>query len=519
MTRSRSTGIVLLRIGALAATLVVLAAAPASAAVIASSESGFEGGPALARDGRVVIGERRQGDGAPRGSGARRVLGIDPRTHAFRELAAFSAPSGQRSGDARRVLSLAGTGGIVTASLDTILELGGSEPGQGFTSAATTTTTVLPTLTALTSCGPFGAPPQLDAAGGEDFVATLGDECGAEAPTVRLRSAHGTIAIAAVSGPADTFRTPDVVALHATGPMVAWVEVRRPVGAPIAPTLVVARGATGEILLRTALDGLPAQLGLAADGTVVLSLRSDVSCSLRAVSPAAPTVRRLRLPVAGGLCPSPTVAPRGQGTIAVVGGRIVYRAVSGYGVTDLWGATHALGEVGERPTIAGAIAFDGRTVFAVRSGCDGDRLLALDADVAAGGTPPSPLRTKAPCVIQRSGPATLRVARDGHVSVGLRCESGCLGTLRLVQQRSGHRERLVAGAGFARSGRGVVVRRLRIARYARALAGCRGGLRVQAVLWPFAEHSRGLGSYRVLSRARCHRGGGPAFAAAHEPQP
>jgi hypothetical protein len=131
MTRSRSTGILLLRIGALAATLVVLAAAPASAAVIASSESGFEGGPALARDGRVVIGERRQGDGAPRGSGARRVLGIDPRTHAFRELAAFSAPSGQRSGDARRVLSLAGTGGIVTASLDTILELRRIRAGAG----------------------------------------------------------------------------------------------------------------------------------------------------------------------------------------------------------------------------------------------------------------------------------------------------------------------------------------------------------------------------------------------------
>lgn len=518
MTPSRSTGC----FGALAAALVVLATAASSqarATVIAASAAGFEGGPALARDGRVVIGERRQGDGAPGGSGARRVLGIDPRTHAFRELAAFSPPSRQLSGDIRRVLSLAGTGGIVTASLDTILQVGGSNPGQGFTSAATSTMTLLPAVAALTSCGPFGAPPQLDAAGGDDFVATLGDECGAEAPTVRLRSAHGTVAIAAVTGPTDAFMTPDVVALHATGPMVAWVEVQRPIGAPVAATLVVARGATGEILLRTALDGLPAQLGLGADGTVVLSLQSDVSCSLRVVSPGAPTVRRLELPVAGGLCPSPTVAPRGQSTIAVVGERIVYRAVSGYGVTDLRGATHALGDANERPTIAGAVAFDGRTVFAVRSGCDGDRLLALDAGVAAGGVPPSPLRTKAPCVIERSGAGRLRVARDGRVSLGLRCESGCLGTLRLVQQRGGHLERLVASAGFARSGAGVVVKRLRVARYARALAGCPGGLRVQAVLWPFAEHSRGLGSYRILSRARCHRGGGPTFGAVREPRP
>lgn len=347
-------------LAALAAALLLLlggASPRASASVIASSESGFEGGPALASDGRVVIGERRQGDGAPRGGGARRILGIDPRTHAFRQLAAFAAPSEQLSPDVRRVLSVAGSGGIVTASLDTILQLGGTNPEQGFTSAATSTMTVVPTLTALTSCGPFGAPPQLDAAGGDDFVATIGDECGAEAPVVRLRTAHGTIAIAAVSSPADATMTPDVVALHAGGPMVAWVEIRRPIGAPIAATLVVARGATGAILLRTALDGMPAQLGLGADGTVVLGSQAGASCSLSVVSPAAPTLRRLQLPAVGGLCPSPTVAPRGESTIAVAGGRIVYRAVSGYGVSDLHGTTHALGDATVRPTIAGGVAW------------------------------------------------------------------------------------------------------------------------------------------------------------------
>lgn len=523
MTRSRLTHSMASAFGALAATVILLAAvaapARAGANVIGSSVSGFEGGPALASDGRVVvIGERRQGDGAPRGDGARRILGIDPSTHVFRQLAAFSPPTRAFDGTVR-VLSLAGTGGIVTASLDTILQLSGSQPGQSFTSAAASTMTVLPTLTALTSCGPFGAPPQLDAAGGDDFVATIGDECGAEAPIVGLRTANGMLRIRAVTGPTPAFMTPDIVALRATGPMVAWVEVQRPTGAAVIPTLVVARGASGEILLRAALDALPSQIGLAADGTAVLSLQSDVSCSLRIVSPVTPTLRRILLPGAGGLCPSPTVALRGQSTIAVAGGRIVYRAVSGYGVSDLQGVTHALGDAASRPTIASGVAFDGRTVFAVRSDCGGDLLLALDADVAAGGRPPAPLQTKTPCVIQRSGPGLLRVARDGRVRIGLRCVSGCLATLRLVQQRSGNLERLVGSVGFALSRHGSAVKRVRIARYARALAGCPGGLRVQAVLQPFNEHSRGLGSYRIRSYTRCRRRGGPGFTVAREPHP
>jgi hypothetical protein len=94
---------------AVVAVLVAVVIAPAAgAAVIASSWSGFEGRPALASDGRVVVGERR-------GNSALRILAIDPKTHAARELTAFSALADPTT---YPVLKLAGTGGIVTASLD-----------------------------------------------------------------------------------------------------------------------------------------------------------------------------------------------------------------------------------------------------------------------------------------------------------------------------------------------------------------------------------------------------------------
>ena len=66
----------------LALVATALGAPAAGADVIASSSSGYEGGPALSSDGRVIVGERR-------GSGARRILAIDPATRAVSEVASF----------------------------------------------------------------------------------------------------------------------------------------------------------------------------------------------------------------------------------------------------------------------------------------------------------------------------------------------------------------------------------------------------------------------------------------------
>ena len=116
--------------------------------------------------------------------------------------------------------------------------------------------------------------------------------------------------------------------------------------------------------------------------------------------------------------------------------------------------------------------------------------------------------------MRRVGPSTLRVSSDGRVRIAVRCSAGCRGTLRLVEQRRGLRERRVGEVAYA--GIGSLVLRPRIARYARALAGCRGGLKVRAVLHvtgrePTAGYGQGFGVYRIASRSHCRRGGGPAF--------
>ena len=104
------------------------------------------------------------------------------------------------------------------------------------------------------------------------------------------------------------------------------------------------------------------------------------------------------------------------------------------------------------------------------------------------------------------------------MNIQLRCPAGCRGTLRLVQQRRGGHERRIASMDHA-SRPGTFVVRPRIAAYARALAGCSGGLRVNAVLFPAADDrtvaatGKGLGAYRISSRSRCRRTGGPAFRA------
>ena len=184
------------------------------------------------------------------------------------------------------------------------------------------------------------------------------------------------------------------------------------------------------------------------------------------------------------------------------------------------GAAHALGDATSRPALDGGIAFDGHTVWGVQSRCDGDVIVRFDAGVAAQGRPPQPMATREPCVVRRAGPGRLRVARDGRAKLRLRCPASCAATFGLVQQRAGRAERLAGSDTFdvpaARGG--TLTLTVRIAGYARALAGCRGGLLVQAVLWPFKVHSRGLGSYRLVSRDRCRRAGGPRFEVAREPR-
>jgi hypothetical protein len=122
--------------------------------------------------------------------------------------------------------------------------------------------------------------------------------------------------------------------------------------------------------------------------------------------------------------------------------------------------------------------------------------------------------------VRRAGPGRLRVGRDGRARIGLRCAAGCRGTLRLVEQRSRRRERL-AGRGDYVTASGTVVVRVGLSRWARDRAGCSGGVRVAAITHPVgpdhvsatAGRGKGLGVYRLVSRARCRRTPGPAFTA------
>jgi len=366
--------------------------------------------------------------------------------------------------------------------------------------------TVLPGLESLGSCAPARSQLTELAAAGDGFVATVGEDCAPDRTTLRIRTPQATHVIRATLGRGDrTDFTPDIFDLRTTGPMVAWAEMRLPVSGPgPAITLVVARGATGEILLRTTLDEIPLAIGLGADGTVVMP--SIVDCSLRVVSPAAPAPRRIALPA--GLCPRPS------GAAVVAGGRILYSVSGGYVSSDGRGEAHFLRDTaGSRS----AIAFDGRRAYVTRTDCDADRLVSVDPSLA-GTLPALPLATLRSCPVRRSSPSRLTSSPSGRVSIGLRCPAGCRGTLRLVQQRRGGRERRVASVDYA-SPAGRFVVRPKLAAYARRLAACGGGLRVDAVLFPAADdrtvpaRARGLGAYRIGSRSRCRRSGGPAFTA------
>ena len=483
----------------LAALIVVLLgtalAAVAQAATIATSTSGFTGGPVLAANERVVIGEHR-------GDGALRVAVIAPTTGVTAYPVAFPALAGPR--DFAR-LNLAGVGATVTGTYDTFQSVG----ARGIVGQRKLTGrmfTLGPPLGSLGSCVPATSQLYGLAAAGDDFVATVGEDCATDRTTLRIRTAQATHVIRATLGPGDrTDFTPDILDLRATGPALAWIEMRLPVSGP-GPTftLVIARGATGEVLLRTPIEAFPLAMGLRADGTVALPSITD--CSIRVISPLPPASRRIAL--APALCPQPGGAP------VVAAGRIVYPVSGGYASTDAQGAAHFLRDTaGSRS----AIAFDGASGYVVRVDCDADRLVSVDLN-AAGNPPALPLPALRSCPVRRSSPSRLSSTPSGLVSIGLRCPAGCRGTLRLVQQRAGGRERRVGTVDYA-SGPGRVVVRPKLSAYARALAGCPGGLRVNAVLFPASDdrtvpaRGKGLGAYRINSRSRCRRSGGPAFTA------
>jgi len=284
------------------------------------------------------------------------------------------------------------------------------------------------------------------------------------------------------------------------------VETRlRSAASVLEHTLVIARGSTGQVLARVVVGRYAVMLGLGSDGTALVTRTvSDFPCATNVVSPSAPALRRIEL--------RPPFCMTSNGSVAVSGGRFVYATSSGYGVADLDGAVHALAvATGTGGIGGGPVAFDGRTAFVVRPDCDRDRLLAIDADVT--GTPPSSaLVAPRRCSVRRSGSSRLRVGRRGDVRVALRCSKGCRGTLRLVQQRRRGRERTVGSADYAAEP-GRIVLRPKLAGFAQRLAGCKGGLRVAAVLFNTRETRRGLGFYRIASHARCRRSRGPAFRA------
>ena len=352
------------------------------------------------------------------GSGARRIIAVDPATRAVSELAAFPALIDPQT---YPELTVTGTGGIVTAALSvfhTVPKPTNPEEQASPILLETRTMTVLPELAALGRCTPnVMLAPSLAAAGGTDFVASIGDACWPSsvpsAPSraaVRLRTAAGTLTIPAATGPADQWFAPEITDLRVTGPMVAWVETALPaLGSQLQRTLVVAGGATGQVLLRVPFGRFPLMLGLGADGTVVLTRTvDDFPCAANIVSPAAPSLRRITL--------APPFCANWNAPVAVSGRRFVYATGGGYGVSDLNGTVHPLTEAnGANTGIGGSpVALDGQTAFVVRTDCDADRLLAVDASAPGSGAagPGRPREDALSGTARGPGPAEGRSARQ-----------------------------------------------------------------------------------------------------------
>ena len=443
----------------------------------------------LAADGRVVVGERIAG-------GGRRILAIDPRTHVFSELTRFAAPPARTF----HTLKLAGSGGIVTATLDTLQDVSGSDAEHATpTLLSSRAFQLLPALAPLATCDParLDFPKRIRAAGGDGFVALAGDDCGAvDAAHIRLPNATHTIA---VQTPGTQFSPTDISDLRAAGQFASWTETRLDASGPKA-ILTAIRATTAEVLLRAP---TVRRYGLGADGTIVADFGA---CAMRIVTLAPLAQRDVQLPA--GHCPG------FFGDIAVAGGRVIYPVGGGYAVSDLHGAAHLVADLAADSVGTTPVAFDGRTLIGVRRRCHDELLLAVDTTTVAG----APLPLAAPpslatCPVRRHGSGRVRVAPDRRVSIRLRCPAGCRGTLRLVQQRRGRRERIIGSADVARPDGASFVVRPRIARYARALAGCSGGLRAVAQFHRPNDGTTGIGAYRILSRSSCRRSGGPVFAA------
>jgi hypothetical protein len=480
-------------IGAVVVAVVAMSLVAAPGAygdLVTRTNSGYSGGPALAADGRVAVGEQY-------GDGELRVFAFNSRSRTFSQLAHFASLADR---DSYPVLTLTGSGGILTARYDVFARVRAGDGEQAVaTLLSSRTMTLLPWTAPLASCAAPGRAFSPDAAGGSDFVASVGEDC-ATRSAVTLRTLHTTRIVPAANAPGGSV---EVGELRATGEFVAWIETLSTPAAAPRRTLVIARGATGQVLSRTALDSFPYQIGLGADATVALNTLADIDCGLRVFGLAATAPRRLQLP--RGLCPHVSF---GALTLALSGARIAYRTLTAHGtgltVTDPAGAAHPLGEarLSAQPS---PIAFDGRTVFVVRPDRQGDALLAIDADATA---PPA---RQPSCSVHRSGSGPLPIARDKTIRVSLRCPAGCRGTLRLVQ-RHGRRERVLGERAFVSARQRFAVHPP-IARYATALAGCRRGIRVNAVLFTHTGTRSSLGTYRLISRTPCRRSTDPPFTA------
>ena len=481
------------------AVLVTLgAAAPVQARVVATSTTGFVAGPALAADGRLVVGERH-------GGGDIAAVVIDPAgARAPQTLAVFAAaPAGSLTS-----VTLTGTGGVVGVQRDARVfgdpRIGGTElrSSQG--------RTLLPSAVLGACPHPFPFSPGFAVAGGGGFAATLGEDCGAVGGPIRVHGLGGVVTLPAAPGGQTSL-------LRAAGRYVAWAEVTP--GPPIAYAVVLADALTGTVLLRIPTAGhLGADdLAVGADGTLAWIAEARFpGCAgvLFAASVAQPAARELSGPQTP--CPFGAGSHSGHGAIAIAGGRVVYPSSPAFAVTDGSGTGNLVADLPALNGAAGPIAFDGRTLYGVRNDCDADRLLA--ADVTAGG--PAPTAVTAPdgpdCPAARTGSAHLRLDRTHAVRVTLACPAGCRGTLRLVQQR-GARER-VAGQREV-GGRGALSVRVQLAPYAAGLAACAGGLRVRATLYRDAlplparnpRTALALGVLRVRSTGRCRHGAGPGF--------
>lgn len=474
------------------------ATAPVQARVVATSVTGFVAGPALAADGRLVLGERH-------GSGDIAAVVIDPAgARAPQTLAVFgAAPRGSFT-----AMTLAGTGGVVGVQRDARVF---SEPRIGGSELRSSEGRTLLPSAILGSC-PHAFPfsPGFAVAGGVGFAATLGEDCGALGGPIRVHGPGGVVTLPTAPGGQTSL-------LRAAGHYLAWAEVTP--GPPTAFSVVLADALTGTVLVRSPTAGHlgPDDLAVGADGTLAWIAQARFpGCSgvLFAASAAHPAARELSGPQTP--CPFGAGSSSGRGAMAVAGGRIVYPSSPAFAVTDGSGTGSLVADLPALNGAAGPIAFDGRTLYGVRNDCDADRLLAVD--VTAGGAAPTAISSPdgPGCPAARTGSARLRLDRTHAVRVRLACPAGCRGTLRLVQQR-GSRER-VAGQREV-GGRGAISVRVQLAPYAAGLAACAGGLRLRATLYRDAlpmptrnpRTALALGVLRVRSSERCRHGAGPGF--------